>query len=214
MPVSKSQLVARAVIRSERTADESDSILEAYRKTFAPLGRNLALDILKNSGVQTTALNALKWPNVSAVSVLNDLLKSPAFEAQRALSRLVEPSALEAACRVQQLLGSSQFVEQVSALNSAKILAAQDFVRLSDISRSVSSQLSVLDGSIASAALRRATLFGVRGWESAATAFVQQPDAKRFLPLAALGRGTVGVTAAVTALVPELDDIATDADDD
>jgi hypothetical protein len=209
MPVSSSDLIAREVVIHE------DSILEVCRKAFAPLERNTAhLAILANSGIQTKILKALNWPSLSAASSLNDLLKSTAFEAGQAVSRMLEPSALESARRVQETLGSAQLVGQFSAFISAKILATQDFARLADLSRLVSSQVSVLEGSIASAALRRVSLFGVRGWEGAATAFIAQPDAKRFLPLEAFGRGTLGVTSAVTALLPELDDIATDLDDD
>jgi Predicted pPIWI-associating nuclease len=191
MPVSASQLIASGALMSEHTSNE--------------------FDILKNSGAQMTMLNALNSQSLNVASGLSDLFKSPAFGAQQAMSRLAGPSVLKYA-RSAQMLGSARFVEQFSAFNSAKIFAAQ--ARLADISRLISSQFSVLDGSIASAALRRATLFGVRGWESAATAFVKQPDAKRFLPLEAFGRGTVGVTSAVTALLPELDDIATDVDDE
>jgi hypothetical protein len=171
-------------------------------------------DILKNSVAQMTMLNALDWQSLNVASGLSDVFKSPAVEAHQAVGKLAGSAALEYARHVQEIFGSARFVEQFSAFNSAKIFATQDFARVADISRLVSSQFSALDGFIASAALRRATLFGVRGWENAATAFVKQPDAKRFLPLEAFGRGTVGVTSAVTALLPELDDIATDVDDE
>jgi Predicted pPIWI-associating nuclease len=210
MPVTISDLTARGAIKSEYISNETDSNLEVYRSSFAAQ-RNRALDILKNSAVQTAALNALDWPSLKAASGLNELFTSPALEARRALSRLAGPLALEYARHVQEVFGSAQFAEQFSAY-SAKILAAQDFTRLADISRLVSSQFSALNDSIASATLRRAALFGVRGWESAATAFVGQPDAKRLLPLEAFGRGTVGVTSAVTALLPDLDGIATNDD--
>jgi hypothetical protein len=195
MPVSASQLVATEAAMSEHVSNAADSV----RRSLS---------------AHTTMLNAIDWPSLKAASALNDLFNSPAFEARRALSRLAGPSVLEYARHVQDILGSPQFIEQFSGINSATILAAQDLAGLADISRLVSSQLSVLDGSIASATLRRAALFGVRGWESAATAFVEQPDARRFLPLEAFGRGTVGVTSAVTALLPDFDDIATGVDDD
>ncbi len=210
MPVTISDLTARGAIKSEYISNETDSSLEVYRSSFA-VQRNRALDILKNSGIQTAVLNALDWPSLIAVSGLNELFTSLTLEARRALSRLAGSLALEHTRHVQEVFGSAQFAEQFSAY-SAKILATQDIARLADISRLISSQFSALDGSIASAALRRAALFGVRGWESAATAFVGQPDAKRLLPLEAFGRGTVGVTSAVTALLPDLDGIATNDD--
>jgi hypothetical protein len=194
MPVTASQLMARGALMSEHTSNE--------------------FDILKNSVTQMTMLNTLNWQSLNVASGLSDLFKSPAFEAQQSLSRLAGPSMLEYARRAQEVLGNARFAEQFSAFNSAKIFATQDLARLADISRLVSSQFSALDGSIASVALRRAILFGVRGWENAATAFVKQPDAKRFLPLEAFGRGTVGVASAVTSLLPQLDDTTINVDDE
>jgi Predicted pPIWI-associating nuclease len=188
----------------------------------APMGEHTSIDfdVLKNIGVHTTMANVLKWQDdLNVAASIKDLVSAPTFEATRSLSKLIEPSALDALRGAEEymkeIFASARVVEQFSALNSAQIFAVQDLTRLANTSRLIRSQFSAIEGCVASVALQRATVLGIRGWQSAATAFVERPDAKRFLPLEAFGRGTVGLTSAVTVLLPpQFDDNTTDVDDD
>jgi len=159
-------------------------------------------------------MKALNGVGLDAVNTANGMLKSPAFETERALKRLLSPSAIESLLRVQEILGSNQFAAQLAAVNSVRSVFTQDLARLADVSLTITSQFTVLCDSVASAALSSAALSGMRGWENAVTAFVGRPDAREFFPLEALGRGTVGVGYAVATLLPERNDIATYSDDD
>ncbi len=213
MPITASQLIAAGALTSDHASNASDSAVVANQVALLPLEHVVALDVLKHN-VAMVALNAFKGIDLEAVLAVSALAEKRAFETESALKRLVVPSALESLRKVQEILGSAQFAAQLSALNSVKLLLAQDLARLADVSHQVTSQFAMLGDSIASAALRRAALSGMRGWENAVIAFVERPDAGRFFPLGALGRGTVGVGSAVATLLPERDDIARDADDD
>jgi len=162
--------------------------------------------------IELTAASALSGVSENVLSTFSGVFKSSALEMREVLSGLAGPSLREYVLRVQEEL-AVQFAEQVPAFRLVETFAGGEMARLAGVSRQIASQFSRLGDPVASAALEKVALCGVRSWDRAATAFVERPDAARVFPLEAFGRGTVALGSAVTVLLPE-HDVAVHADTD